>query len=100
MSVQPRREEVPRVRQRERDRTRTALLTTPGGPDKHRHCAVFLGDTGNGETDPGPDGHVHLIRWLDVLPCGGHTHELSIERCPRKHNFDPTHGSLHVNEGR
>lgn len=77
-----------------RERTFTTLLTTRAR-DGHRHCGVFVGDTGNGETDPGPDGHVHRIVMLDVMEAAGHRHELSCDRCPRVHNFDPTHGPLH-----
>jgi hypothetical protein len=78
-----------------RERAYTTLLTTWAGAPRHQHCGVFLGETGDGYTDPGPDGHVHEIRGLDVLAAGGHLHELSTQRCPRVHNFDPTHGPLH-----
>ena len=77
-----------------REKAFTTLLTTRAR-DGHRHCGVFVGDTGLGVTDPGPDGHTHRIYMLAVLPAAGHAHELSTERCPRVHNFDPTHGNLH-----
>ena len=88
-----------RPRRLAREQIYTALLTTRGGGDRHRHCGVFVGETGNGETDAGPDGHVHQIKALDVMPAGGHMHELSVERCPQRHNFDPTHGRLHRGHG-
>jgi hypothetical protein len=60
------------------------VLTTPG-PDGHRHCAS-VDEDGDGHTAPaGADGHVHAIEELDVLARAGHRHELSAQRCTRRH---------------
>ncbi len=76
--------ELPRRRVRERQESH--VMTAPGGANKHRHCTTI--DTeGNGCTDAGPDGHVHEIVGLEVLPAGadGHTHGISAQRCPAQH---------------
>lgn len=94
MSVRLAVAERPRRETRTRDHIRTAVLTTPGGRDRHRHCAVFIGETGNGWTDTAADGHRHRVSFLDVLPSAGHGHELSAERCQRDHAWQ------HGDEGR
>lgn len=52
-------------------------LAAEGGTD-HSHVAFIDPRTGNGRTDPGPDGHVHEIIRRDVQAGGaeGHSHPL------------------------
>jgi hypothetical protein len=73
-------------RGRQRDGIRSAVLSTPGGADKHVHCVFFLEDDGNGFTLPGPDGHIHKVTALEILPVLGHGHGISAQRCTKEHN--------------
>lgn len=73
-------------KRRERDPTHSAMKTSPGGADRHTHCLVFFGETGRGFSSPGPDGHVHRVRDLEVLEAAGHTHDLSASRCLERHH--------------
>jgi hypothetical protein len=53
-------------------------LAAPWGAPAHNHDAWLDPRTGNGRTDPGPDGHVHAIHGWKVQEAeDGHTHELS-----------------------
>jgi hypothetical protein len=59
----------------------TTCYANPGGVDGHIHTIAWL-DTlsGNGQTDPGPDGHSHAVMNWTALDGGtGHTHHVS---CP------------------
>lgn len=76
----------PPARRRVRERQESHVMTAPGGPDKHRHCATI--DTeGNGSTAPAADGHVHQVVALEVVAAGvdGHTHGMSAQRCAADH---------------
>lgn len=77
-------------RQRMRDGIRTATITVPA-KDGHLHCALYNAETGDGFTTPGPDGHVHQVRALDVMPAAGHAHDLSARRCPERHDRHDGH---------
>lgn len=79
-------EEAPEVVRRVRGPHRTAVVTAPGGADGHVHCAIFWGDDGEGFTSPGPDGHIHKVRELEVRPVLGHGHDMSATRCNERHN--------------
>jgi hypothetical protein len=57
------------------------VYTAPGGELGHRHVAIF-DEAGDGITTEGPDGHVHVIRGLDLDPSDGHSHGLSCQRAP------------------
>lgn len=81
-------DEAPRRRGREREPIRSAVMTAPGGRDRHVHCLVFFGETGTGFSSPGPDGHIHKVKGLDVMPNAGHTHDLSARRCNERHDHD------------
>lgn len=81
---------VPAVVPRLRDFKHSAVHTTPAGPDRHTHCAIFDPD-GNGHTSPGPDGHVHRVIELEVQAERGHAHDLSARRCDAKHNDRGNH---------
>lgn len=51
--------------------------TTKNG---HRHVAIF-DEHGNGyTTNDGDHVHFHVVKWLDVLPAQGHSHELTAIR--------------------
>lgn len=78
------------VRRRVRDVARVANVSTPGGRDGHTHCLVFNAD-GDGQSSPGPDGHVHDIVELEVLMTKGHTHAISGQRCVSDHNARANH---------
>lgn len=75
-------------RRRTRDRIRSYIRTTPGGPiiSRHVHCAMVLSEDGNGQTSPGPDGHVHRVIALEIQIVFGHTHDISATRCPEDHD--------------
>lgn len=86
MSVAP---HVEPARRRVRDTARSAVRSTPAA-DGHVHCILFDGN-GDGATSPGADGHVHDVVGLEVLPAKGHAHEISSQRCDRKHNRRGNH---------
>jgi hypothetical protein len=71
-------------RQRDFDRELVALYTEGGD---HEHVAVFRSSDGRGWTTPGPDGHVHRVRDLEVDGC--HGHELSTRRSPWRGSRNP-----------
>lgn len=73
-------------RRRAREPIRQVVKTTPGGADKHTHCAIYFGDDGDGFTSPGPDGHVHKVIALELERILGHTHDLSASRCLERHD--------------
>lgn len=75
-------------RRRHRDPEHSAIISAPAGDDGHTHCVLFKGETGRGFTSPGPDGHVHRVQELSILEAGGHTHELSANRCGERHHFE------------
>lgn len=86
-------DDAPSVRTpRERDGIRQAIITTPG-PGGHTHCALFVGDTGDGFTSPAADGHYHQVRELAILPANGHVHDTSARRCTERHD---RHTGRHV----
>ncbi len=72
-------------RRRVRERQESHVLTAPGGTDKHRHCAT-IDEEGNGSTAPAADGHVHQVVELEVEAAGGHTHDMSAQRCSAEHD--------------
>lgn len=67
-----------------------AVFTTPGGADRHVHCAVFDA-AGDGTTSPGEDGHVHHVRGCDVVTVDGHAHGLAARRCSKEHDEKGRH---------
>lgn len=71
---------------RQRDRIRQAVRTTPAAADHHVHCVIFDGETGDGFTSPGPDGHIHKVTDLELVAVLGHSHRLSATRCTEDHN--------------
>lgn len=79
------------VRHRVHDAARVAVRTAPGPGDRHVHCAVFDGESGDGATSPGPDGHVHEVVGLEVQEAAGHCHEMSARRCDERHNERGAH---------
>jgi len=84
-------EETPAPRRRVRDRIRSYIMTTPGGVDRHTHCAAVLSDDGNGVTSPGPDGHVHKVVGLEIRAVLGHGHDIAATRCSQEHDRKTGH---------
>jgi hypothetical protein len=82
---------VPRTT-RARDGIRQAIITTPA-KDGHVHCALFVGDTGDGFTSPAKDGHQHEVRGLEIMIANGHRHDTSARRCTERHD---RHTGQHV----
>ncbi len=77
--------EVAAPKRRVREPQIAYVMTAPGGPDHHRHCAAVKSD-GRGRTAPGPDGHVHQVDGLEVLAADdGHSHGMSAQRCQSEH---------------
>jgi hypothetical protein len=80
-------------RRRHRETESVSLMYGPGGTDGHTHCATLDG-RGVGRTSPGPDGHVHRVRWFVTQAAranDAHTHDLSGSRCPRRHDEEGRH---------
>lgn len=77
-------------RGRRHDAKEVVVRTTPGGADRHVHCARWDAN-GCGETSPGPDGHVHRVKWGSVIAFDRHTHDFSSTRCELAHDQDLQH---------
>lgn len=71
-------------RRRVRERQESYVMTAPGGADRHRHCAT-VDSNGNGQTAAAADGHSHQVVDLVVQIAGGHSHDMSAQRCSAGH---------------
>jgi hypothetical protein len=71
--------------------TRCLALASPGAAGAHEHVAWIDPRTGNGRTDPGPDGHVHrIVNWHADVAEDGHGHAIA---CPSDGGTGPGGGA-------